>query len=115
MNASLSLTIVRTDSSNPTFMELVHVLDAVLAELDGAEHEFYAQFHMTHTLRHVVLVMLQDKAIGCGAIKPLAPGVVEIKRMFVQPAYRGQAVGSFTLSALETWARELGMKKRVLS
>ncbi len=114
MNTALSLTIIRTDSSNPTFMELVRVLDAVLAELDGPEHEFYAQFHMTHSLRHVVLAMHQDKAIGCGAIKPLESGVVEVKRMFVQPEYRDQAVGSFILSSLEAWALEMGMRKCVL-
>ncbi len=114
MITPLSLSIVRTDSSDPTFNELVKVLDAVLAELDGPEHEFYAQFHMTHSLRHVVLVMHENKAIGCGAIKPLGQDVVEIKRMFVQPAYRGRAVGSFILTALEAWASELGMKKCIL-
>ncbi len=114
MSSGLPLHFVRTDSSNPEFMALVRILDAVLAELDGPEHEFYAQFHMTHSLRHVVLVMYGDKAIGCGAIKQLDPGVVEIKRMFVQPDYRGQAVGSSILSALEVWAREMGMKKCML-
>lgn len=114
MSSRLPLRFVRTDSSNPDFMALVRILDAVLAELDGPEHEFYAQFHMTHSLRHVVLVMYGDKAIGCGAIKQLDPGVVEIKRMFVQPDYRGQAVGSSILSALEVWAREMGMKKCML-
>lgn len=114
MSSGLPLHFVRTDSSNPDFMALVRILDAVLAELDGPEHEFYAQFHMTHSLRHVVLVMYGDKAIGCGAIKQLDPGVVEIKRMFVQPDYRGQAVGSRILLALEAWALEMGMKKCML-
>ncbi|HQQ95677.1 MAG TPA: GNAT family N-acetyltransferase [Cyclobacteriaceae bacterium] len=114
MNIPLSLSIVRTDSSDATFIALVKVLDAVLAELDGPEHEFYAQFHMTHSLRHVVLVMHENKAIGCGAFKPLESGVVEIKRMFVLPAYRGRSVGSFVLTALEAWAAELGMRKCIL-
>lgn len=37
--------MLRTDSYNPDFIELVRHLDAELAERDGAEHEFYAQFN----------------------------------------------------------------------
>lgn len=34
--------IIRTDSDNQDFTELVRLLDADLAERDGNEHAFYA-------------------------------------------------------------------------
>jgi hypothetical protein len=37
--------ITRTDSSNQNFIELVKHLDADLAERDGKDHSFYAQFN----------------------------------------------------------------------
>ena len=37
--------IIRTDSDNPDFIELVKYLDAYLAERDGDDHSFYAQFN----------------------------------------------------------------------
>jgi GNAT superfamily N-acetyltransferase len=114
MTERLALSAVRTDASNAAFIELVKVLDRVLAELDGPEHAFYAQFHMTQSLRHVVLIMHEGKAIGCGAFKPMEPSVVEIKRMFVQPEYRGQSVGTLILQTLEAWAKELGTHRCVL-
>lgn len=51
-----------------------------------------------------------DAAIGCGAIRAIAGGVGELKRMWVAPAFRGQGVGSRLLSALETEARRLGYR-----
>jgi GNAT superfamily N-acetyltransferase len=46
------------------------------------------------------------RAIGCGALRPLQPGVAEIKRMYAAVAGRG--VGSAVLAALETKALGFG-------
>lgn len=37
--------IIRTDSDNQDFIKLVKRLDADLAERDGKDHSFYAQFN----------------------------------------------------------------------
>lgn len=60
--------------------------------------------------------MLYDekKALGCGALKEYAPGVAEIKRMFVTPSERKKGYASKILKELETWARELGYRKCIL-
>src|SRR3954470_6923047 len=36
-----------------------------------------------------VVAWLDERAVGCGAILPLAPAVAEVKRMFVEPHARG--------------------------
>ncbi|MEP7000129.1 MAG: GNAT family N-acetyltransferase [bacterium] len=38
---------------------------------------------------------------GCGAIREREPGMAELKRMFVRPAFRGRGNGRFLLYALE--------------
>ncbi|MCK2244460.1 MULTISPECIES: GNAT family N-acetyltransferase [unclassified Crossiella] len=45
---------------------------------------------------------------GTGALRTLAPGIVEIKRMYVRPAWRGQGVGSRLLDGLVDQAIRLG-------
>ncbi len=49
------------------------------------------------------------EAIGCGGIL-LTPGHGELKRMFVQPAWRGHGVGSAMLRFLERQARGHGVR-----
>lgn len=55
-----------------------------------------------------------DAAIACGGLKTHAPGVGEVKRMFVVRDARGRGVGRALLAALEGHARALGMARLVL-
>lgn len=48
-------------------------------------------------------------AVGCGAVRPLEPGVAELKRMFAKPGAKG--VGKAVLSFLERKAAEFGYKQ----
>ena len=106
--------LVRTTSENPDFRALVQLLDQDLAERDGAEHGFYAQFNTIVQLAHVVVAYQDEEPVGCGAFKPFAADVVEIKRMYVQPPHRQQGVAQAVLAELERWAGELGYARCVL-
>ena len=108
------LQLARTTSENPDFRALVQLLDQDLAERDGAEHGFYAQYNTIAQLDHVVVAYLGSEPVGCGAFKPFDANAVEVKRMFVQPAHRGQGVAQAVLAELEKWARELGYASCVL-
>ena len=108
------LQIIRTDATNNDFMQLVSLLDKELAVRDGEDYAFYAQYNQVDTIRHVVVAYLHDTPVGCGAFKPYAPGVAEVKRMFVQPAVRGQGIASQVLRALEAWAKELDYNELIL-
>jgi GNAT superfamily N-acetyltransferase len=46
--------------------------------------------------------------VACGAVRVIAPGVAELKRMYVAPKARGRGLGRTLLEALERGAVELG-------
>lgn len=108
------ITIVRTNSDNDDFRELVRLLDADLADRDGKDHPFYAQFNKIDMIKFVILALDNDGPVGCGALKEYAPGVMEIKRMYVPPEKRGKGIASKVLSELEKWAGELSYSKCIL-
>ncbi|MFN7928199.1 MAG: GNAT family N-acetyltransferase [Blastocatellia bacterium] len=108
------LKLIRTNSGNEDFQALVRLLDQELAIRDGADHSFYAQFNKIDHIQHVLVACLDGEAVGCGAFKPFGEDGVEIKRMFVQPAARGQRIAEQVLFALEAWAREVGAARCVL-
>ncbi|MDO7884877.1 GNAT family N-acetyltransferase [Hymenobacter cheonanensis] len=108
------LRLVRTTSENPDFRTLVQLLDRELAARDGAEATFYAQYNKIDLIRHAVVAYQADQPVGCGAFKEYAADLVEIKRMFVQPAQRQQGVARAVLAELERWAGELGYASCVL-
>lgn len=109
------INLIRTDSDDSAFRELVVLLDRDLQIRDGDEHSFYAQFNKIDKIRHVV-VAADEKgaAVGCGAIKEYEKGTAEIKRMFVRPERRGRGIAGEILAALEVWASELGFSQCVL-
>ena len=108
------INLIRTDSGNTDFIELVKYLDADLAEKDGDEHAFYAQYNKLDNIKYVTLAYENEKAIGCGAIKEFSTGVMEVKRMFTSPESRGKGIATIILSALEKWAVELSYSKCIL-
>jgi GNAT superfamily N-acetyltransferase len=52
------------------------------------------------------------EAVGCGALRPLAPGVAELKRMYARP---GSGAGRQLLAALEEQAALFGYRELWLS
>jgi putative acetyltransferase len=52
----MPINIIRTNSSNKDFAELVKQLDADLAVRDGDEHAFYHQFNKIDMIKHVVVL-----------------------------------------------------------
>jgi len=106
--------LIRTNSENTDFIELVRHLDADLAERDGSEHAFYAQFNKIAKIKHVVVAYEDGTPIGCGAIKEYETGTMEVKRMYTPPASRGKGMASRVLSELESWAAEMSCQKCVL-
>ncbi len=106
--------IIRTNSENKDFIDLVKLLDADLAQRDGEDHSFYAQFNKIDTIKHAVVLYENDIPLACGAIKEFDTDSMEIKRMYTLSQNRGKGIASKILSELEKWAKELSYKRCVL-
>jgi GNAT superfamily N-acetyltransferase len=64
-----------------------------------------------------VFVVARDpggRAVGCGGLRFLEPGVAEVKRMYVEPADRGAGAATAVLRELERRARGAGVTRLVL-
>lgn len=106
--------IIRTDSSNNDFRNLVRELDKDLAIRDGDEHSFYAQYNKIDKIQYAVVCYIENLPVACGAIKEFQTGVMEVKRMYVIPSMRNKGIAVQVLEKLELWAKELGNYKCIL-
>jgi len=106
--------ILRTDSSNQDFINLVKLLDKELQIRDGEEHTFYAQYNKIDKIKNVVVAFYNDVAVGCGAIKEFDLSTIEVKRMFVKDEYRSKGIATKVLIELELWTGELGYNRCIL-
>jgi len=106
--------LIRTNSENKDFRELVNLLDKELRIRDGDAHSFYDQYNKIDKIKYAVVAYLNDIPVGCGAIKKYSDATAEVKRMFVQNEHRGQGIGGRILIELEAWASELNFSTIIL-
>lgn len=98
------------------FLSLCSELDACLNLAIGGEHkrEKYKKFNHLDTMDYVVLAYDGDRAVGCAALRNYSDEEVELKRVFVQDAYRGRGIGGALLAHLTDWAAEAGYRQMIL-
>ena len=106
--------IKRTSSSETDFQHLVSELDGELSKRNGETNEFFAQYNKIDQIKHVIIATIDDKPVGCGAMKAYDSDTMEIKRMFVPIEMRGKGIAVHILKNLENWAKEMNYSKCIL-
>ncbi|MGZ8544570.1 MAG: GNAT family N-acetyltransferase [Flavisolibacter sp.] len=100
--------LARTNAQDPDFINLVKQLDRELAERDGNEHDFYAQYNGLDAIPFVIVAYEDGEPVASGAIKAFDTVKMEVKRMYTHPEYRNRGIAGKILEELERWAQSLG-------
>ncbi|NOT50348.1 MAG: GNAT family N-acetyltransferase [Chitinophagaceae bacterium] len=65
-------------------------------------------------IQDVVVVMMNNEAVACGAFREFDTDSAELKRMYVQPSHRSKGLASKILIELESIAKDKGYEYAVL-
>ena len=108
---------------HPDILSLIAALDRYQSELYPAESNHLIDLAALPETSLILMVIRdqQLQAVGCGAIVLNGDGTGEMKRVYIDPAHRGQHLGETLLAALEdealsrhchTVRLETGIKQR---
>lgn len=59
----------------------------------------------------LLLAEVGGRVVGCAGVRKQGPDIAELKRMYVQPGFRGYKLGKLLLERSLSVARELGYQK----
>ncbi len=98
--------------ADPAFARLHEALDRELGELYPADSIYSVEPDKLDAPGCCLLLgrNVEGEAVACGALRRLSDDQAEIKRMYVVPKYRGQALGRRILEGLEARAAAFGYK-----
>lgn len=109
------ISVIRTTADDFAFKALITELDNDLLLRYGPKQSQYDVHNTGLRNARVVLALEQDKPVGCGCYKVLeSADKIEIKRMYVQPAYRQLGAAQQVLAQLEAWAQEENYRMAIL-
>ena len=107
----MTVTFEEVDPRRPDAQALIAALDHDLLERYPG--------HPTHGIDEstvlgggglFVIASAGDCQVGCGALRPLGEGTIEVKRMFVRREWRGRGIARAVLRHLERRAADLGYR-----
>ncbi|SMB83283.1 GNAT family N-acetyltransferase [Deinococcus hopiensis] len=106
----MTVTARAEDIRSPDAVTLIDELSAELAALYnvGDGRAGFAPENVEVPRAAFVIARVDGVPAGCGAIRPLADGSVEVKRMYTRAAYRRRGVAQAVLTELERLAEQFG-------
>ncbi len=106
-NAGSGVRFESVDPADPRARELTRALDDEVRARAPDEPVFGIENDGFVDAGGIFLLVHQDRMLaGCGALRPFDERIVEVKRMYMLPAFRGAGLSRTLLLELENIARE---------
>ena len=74
----------------------------------------FVPYNISDSITDVLITSVSGVAVGCAGLKAYSDSDVEIKRVWVDPEFRGNHISTAMMDALEKKALELGFKRTIL-
>jgi putative acetyltransferase len=106
--------LLHTDSNHPGFQRLAAEMEKELYTRDGELAEINHALNKIGFIQDVIVVLSDNEAAGCGALREFGDDSAELKRMYVTASWREKGLASKILQSLESIAKSKGYKYAVL-
>ncbi len=110
------ITYIWTDGSNKDFEEFYRITEEYYSQLVGGvqNREGFVPYNIIMDVKNVLIAYKNSIAVGCASFKEYSKTDAEIKRVWVQPEYRGKHLATKMMGRIEQQAKAKGYKRTVL-
>lgn len=105
-----------TDSTSEQFRRFYLITEEFYSSLvGGAENrQGFIPYNLSDSIQDVLLAYAGEKCVGCAGLKEYSRQDAEIKRVWVEPAYRNRKIATQMMALIEEKAAEKGFLRTIL-
>ncbi len=115
-NCNMKIDYKWTDGSNEDFHKFYLKTEEFYSSIVGGlkNRAAFVPYNISESITDVLIASVSGVAVGCAGLKAYSDSDVEIKRVWVDPEFRGNHISTAMMDALEKKASELGFKRAIL-
>lgn len=105
-----------TNGSDEVFHDFYLKTEEYYSSITGGRknREAFIPYNISESITDVLIAEADGKAIGCGGLKMYSRNAVEIKRLWIDPEYRGKHIASDIMDRLEDRAEREEYSRLIL-
>lgn len=111
-----NLHFIWTDGTNEIFQHFYLVTEEYYSSLVGGREnrKDFIPYNISEMIQDVILAYIGEKCVGCAGMKKYSEHNIEIKRVWVEPEYRGRRIATKMMSEVEKKAIQCGYQRTIL-
>ena len=112
----MKIDYIWTDGNNEDFQKFYLKTEEFYSSIVGGRknREAFIPYNISESITDVLIASVEGAAVGCAGLKAYSDSDVEIKRVWVDPEFRGNHISTAMMDALEVKAVELGFRRAIL-
>lgn len=105
-----------TDGTNEIFHHFYRITEQYYSRIVGGakNREAFIPYNISENIQYVLLVYKDGVCVACSGMKQYSEQDIEIKRVWVEPAFRGEKIATQMMSKIEKKAKEMGFRRTIL-
>lgn len=105
-----------TNGMHEDFQRFYLITENYYSEIVGGEEhrKSFIPFNISDAIHDVIIAYMDGIAIGCAGLKKYSESDTEVKRVWVEPEYRGNHIASDLMKRIESKAKEQGYQRTIL-
>ncbi len=105
-----------TDGTHEDFLKFYLITEDYYSSIVGGadRRKSFMPYNISESIHDVVIAYADNEAIACAGLKKYSEQDAEVKRVWVEPAYRGKGLGTAIMEQIEENAKEQGFGRTIL-
>ena len=102
-----------TDGANKDFYKFYLITEDYYNRIvGGAENrKSFIPYNISTSIQDVLIAYIDDVPVACSGLKKYSESDIEIKRVWVEPEYRGHHIATDMMKIIEAKAKQQGFQK----